>query len=144
MFIIFKSWYITFSCREDDKCWLLPIILFLFKSIQARFVNWHIANLEIEDFSLFCPDPDAFWAHEPGLWQKRNRSIRNVNLDVKFLVNPTVQKDASFRRGTAALPVNIYSEMYRRMKYSSALFRFFVKKISRVSRYNSYTEDTSF
>ncbi|KAK7406343.1 hypothetical protein VNO78_07966 [Psophocarpus tetragonolobus] len=53
--------------REDDKCWLLPIILFLFKSVQARFVNWHIANLEIEDFSLFCPDPDAFWAHEAGL-----------------------------------------------------------------------------
>ncbi|KAL1354456.1 uncharacterized protein [Arachis hypogaea] len=53
--------------REDDKCWLLPVILFLFKSIQARFVNWHIANTEIQDFSLFCPDPDAFWAHEPGL-----------------------------------------------------------------------------
>ncbi|CAI8589076.1 unnamed protein product [Vicia faba] len=53
--------------REDDKCWLLPIILFLFKSVQARFVNWHIANMEIQDFSLFCPDPDAFWAHESGL-----------------------------------------------------------------------------
>ncbi|KAE9613113.1 hypothetical protein Lal_00027691 [Lupinus albus] len=53
--------------REDDKCWLLPIILFLFKSVQARFINWHIANLEVEDFSLFCPDPDAFWAHESGL-----------------------------------------------------------------------------
>ncbi|KAK4557643.1 hypothetical protein RGQ29_007416 [Quercus rubra] len=52
--------------REDDKWWLLPTILLLFKSIQARFVNWHIANLEIEDFSLFCPDPDAFWAHEPS------------------------------------------------------------------------------
>jgi hypothetical protein len=54
-------------CREDDKCWLLPIILFLFKSVQARFVSWHIANLEVQDFSLFCPDPDAFWAHESGL-----------------------------------------------------------------------------
>ncbi|RYQ93128.1 hypothetical protein Ahy_B09g099398 [Arachis hypogaea] len=53
------------SCREDDKCWLFPVILFLFKSIQARFVNWHIANREIQDFSLFCLDP--FWAHEPGL-----------------------------------------------------------------------------
>ncbi|KAI5439597.1 hypothetical protein KIW84_025111 [Lathyrus oleraceus] len=53
--------------REDDKCWLLPIILFLFKLVQARFVNWHIANMEIQDFSLFCPDPDAFWAHESGL-----------------------------------------------------------------------------
>ncbi|OMO91688.1 hypothetical protein CCACVL1_07052 [Corchorus capsularis] len=51
--------------REDDKWWLLPTILLLFKSIQARFVDWHIANLEIQDFSLFCPNPDAFWAHEP-------------------------------------------------------------------------------
>ncbi|GMJ12451.1 hypothetical protein like AT5G47020 [Hibiscus trionum] len=50
---------------EDDKWWLLPTILLLFKSIQARFVDWHIANLEVQDFSLFCPDPDAFWAHEP-------------------------------------------------------------------------------
>ncbi|KAB1202689.1 hypothetical protein CJ030_MR8G012641 [Morella rubra] len=52
--------------RDDDIWWLLPTILLLFKSIEARFVNWHIANLEIEDFSLFCPDPDAFWAHEPS------------------------------------------------------------------------------
>ncbi|KAF9685483.1 hypothetical protein SADUNF_Sadunf03G0059200 [Salix dunnii] len=50
--------------REDDKWWLLPTVLLLFKSIQARFVDWHIANLEIQDFSLFCPDPDAFWSHE--------------------------------------------------------------------------------
>ncbi|QHO33417.1 uncharacterized protein LOC107464219 isoform X1 [Arachis duranensis] len=57
----------TYNLREDDKCWLFPVILFLFKSIQARFVNWHIANREIQDFSLFCPDPDAFWDHEPGL-----------------------------------------------------------------------------
>ncbi|KAJ4846828.1 hypothetical protein Tsubulata_004625 [Turnera subulata] len=53
--------------REDDKWWLLPTILVLFKSIQARFVDWHIANLEVQDFSLFCPDPDAFWAHESSL-----------------------------------------------------------------------------
>ncbi|KAG6636083.1 hypothetical protein CIPAW_11G086100 [Carya illinoinensis] len=52
--------------RDDDKWWLLPTILVLFKSIQGRFVNWHIANLEIEDLSLFCPDPDAFWAYEPS------------------------------------------------------------------------------
>lgn len=50
--------------REDDKWWLLPTILMLFKLIQARFVDWHIANLEVQDFSLFCPDPDTFWAYE--------------------------------------------------------------------------------
>ncbi|KAI4315173.1 hypothetical protein L6164_028014 [Bauhinia variegata] len=53
--------------REDDRCWFLPTILLLFKLVQARFVNWHIANLEVQDFSLFCPDPDSFWAHESGL-----------------------------------------------------------------------------
>ncbi|XP_050220602.1 uncharacterized protein LOC126670974 isoform X2 [Mercurialis annua] len=58
-----NSWNIR---REDDKWWLLPTILLLLKSIQARFVDWHIANLEMQDFSLFCPDPDAFWAHESG------------------------------------------------------------------------------
>lgn len=52
--------------REGDNWWLLPTILFIFKSIQARFVDWHIANLEIGDYSLFCPDPDTFWAHEPS------------------------------------------------------------------------------
>ncbi|XP_012475770.1 uncharacterized protein LOC105791978 isoform X1 [Gossypium raimondii] len=56
----------TWNTRsEDNKWWLLPTILLIFKSIQARFVDWHIANLEVQDFSLFCPDPDAFWAHEP-------------------------------------------------------------------------------
>ena len=53
--------------REDDKWWLLSTILLLFKSIQARFVDWHIANLEIQDFSLFSPDPDTFWVHESSL-----------------------------------------------------------------------------
>ncbi|XP_075101419.1 uncharacterized protein LOC107787423 [Nicotiana tabacum] len=50
--------------REDDKWWLFPTILLLFKSVQARFVDWHIANLEVQDFSLFSPDPDTFWAYE--------------------------------------------------------------------------------
>ncbi|KAK2999010.1 hypothetical protein RJ639_024507 [Escallonia herrerae] len=50
--------------RDDDKWWLLPTILLLFKVTHARFVDWHIANLEVQDVSLFCPDPDAFWAYE--------------------------------------------------------------------------------
>ncbi|KAF4404290.1 hypothetical protein G4B88_014746, partial [Cannabis sativa] len=40
--------------KEDDKWWLLPTILLLWKTIQARFVDWHIANLEIKDYSLFA------------------------------------------------------------------------------------------
>jgi hypothetical protein len=55
---------VMFADREDNKWWLLSTILVLFKSVQARLVDWHIANLEIQDISLFCPDPDAFWAHE--------------------------------------------------------------------------------
>ncbi|XP_071722506.1 uncharacterized protein [Rutidosis leptorrhynchoides] len=55
----------TWSTRkEDDEWWLLPTVLLLIKTIQARFVDWHVANLEVQDFSLFCPDADAFWAHE--------------------------------------------------------------------------------
>lgn len=50
--------------REDDNWWLLPTILLLFKAVQARFVDWHIANLEVQDFSLFTQDPDTFWAYE--------------------------------------------------------------------------------
>lgn len=52
------------SKRDDDEWWLLPAVLFLFKCVQARFIDWHIANLEVQDFTLFCPDPDAFWVHE--------------------------------------------------------------------------------
>ncbi|CAN1845088.1 hypothetical protein LINPERHAP1_LOCUS37715 [Linum perenne] len=52
--------------REDDGWWVLPTILALMKSIQARIVDRHIANLELQDLSLLCPDPDTFWAHESG------------------------------------------------------------------------------
>uniref|UniRef100_A0A803LU97 DUF8003 domain-containing protein n=1 Tax=Chenopodium quinoa TaxID=63459 RepID=A0A803LU97_CHEQI len=50
--------------RDDVAWWLLPSILLLLKSIQARFVDWHLANLEIPDSSVYTPDPDSFWSHE--------------------------------------------------------------------------------
>ncbi|VFQ66404.1 unnamed protein product [Cuscuta campestris] len=50
--------------REDDKPWILPILLLVTKLVQARFVNWHIANLEVQDYSVFSPNPDTFWAYE--------------------------------------------------------------------------------
>ncbi|KAK9716251.1 hypothetical protein RND81_06G221200 [Saponaria officinalis] len=50
--------------RDYDAWWLLPLVLLLLKCIQARFVDWHLANLEISDSSLFSPDPDGFWSHE--------------------------------------------------------------------------------
>ncbi|KAI4369970.1 hypothetical protein MLD38_018359 [Melastoma candidum] len=55
----------TWSIKIDDyEWWLLPTILILFKSLQARLVDWHIANLEVQDFTLYCSDPEIFWAHE--------------------------------------------------------------------------------
>ncbi|XP_019095487.1 PREDICTED: uncharacterized protein LOC104763029 [Camelina sativa] len=54
------------AIRDDDKWWVLPTILLLLKSTQARFLDWHVANLEVPDFSLLCPDPDTFWAYESG------------------------------------------------------------------------------
>ncbi|KAL6839711.1 hypothetical protein ACP4OV_030399 [Aristida adscensionis] len=52
----------SFKSREDNEWWVLPTTLFLVKSLQAGLVNWHVANLEIQDYSLFSPDPDRFWA----------------------------------------------------------------------------------
>ncbi|WZZ02138.1 hypothetical protein YC2023_074466 [Brassica napus] len=54
------------AIRDDDKWWVLPTVLLLLKAIQARFLDWHVANLEVPDFSLLCPDPDTFWAYESG------------------------------------------------------------------------------
>ncbi|VAH40308.1 unnamed protein product [Triticum turgidum subsp. durum] len=51
----------SFKGRDDDGWWIMPVVLFVVKSLQARLVNWHIANLEIQDHSLFSPDPDRFW-----------------------------------------------------------------------------------
>lgn len=51
-----------FKSREDNEWWILPLALFLVKSLQAGLVNWHVANLEIQDYSLFSLDPDRFWA----------------------------------------------------------------------------------
>lgn len=48
--------------REDSGWWVLPMVLLLIKLLQAGFVNWHIANTEIQDPSLYSPDPDKFWA----------------------------------------------------------------------------------
>ncbi|CAL5028567.1 unnamed protein product [Urochloa decumbens] len=52
----------SFKSREDNEWWILPTILFLIKSLQAGLVNWHVANLEFQDYTLFSPDPDRFWA----------------------------------------------------------------------------------
>ncbi|XP_073122629.1 uncharacterized protein [Henckelia pumila] len=46
---------------DESEWWVFPIALVLCKCIQSRFVNWHVANLEIKDTSLYSDDFDLFW-----------------------------------------------------------------------------------
>jgi hypothetical protein len=47
--------------REDDSWWLFPGLLLLVKCVQARMIDNHIANLEIQDTTLYSTDPTIFW-----------------------------------------------------------------------------------
>ncbi|KAM0944757.1 hypothetical protein DsansV1_C11g0112261 [Dioscorea sansibarensis] len=46
---------------DESGWWLFPSGLVLCKCIQARLVDWHVANLEIQDRSLYSNDPNLFW-----------------------------------------------------------------------------------
>ncbi|KAL3690273.1 hypothetical protein R1sor_016582 [Riccia sorocarpa] len=46
---------------EEDSWWLLPGLLIVCKCIQAWMVDLHIANLEIQDRTLYAEDPTKFW-----------------------------------------------------------------------------------
>ncbi|XP_059318529.1 uncharacterized protein LOC132068810 isoform X2 [Lycium ferocissimum] len=54
----FQSW--NFS-MDDSGWWMLPTGLLLFKTAQASLINYHVANLEIQDRTLYSNDPDVFW-----------------------------------------------------------------------------------
>lgn len=54
----FQSW--NFSADESEW-WMLPSGLVLCKIIQARLIDWHVANQEIQDHSLYSNDPEVFW-----------------------------------------------------------------------------------
>lgn len=54
----FQSW--NFSVDESEW-WMLPSGLVLCKIIQARLIDCHVANQEIQDFSLYSSDPEVFW-----------------------------------------------------------------------------------
>ncbi|GAB4852694.1 hypothetical protein Ancab_016908 [Ancistrocladus abbreviatus] len=56
--IDFNSW--KFS-RDESEWWLLPCGLILCKLVQARLIDYHIANQEIQDHSLYSKDADKFW-----------------------------------------------------------------------------------
>ncbi|KAJ6840658.1 uncharacterized protein M6B38_118000 [Iris pallida] len=46
---------------DESGWWLFPVVLVLCKCVQARLVDWHVANLEIQDRSLYSNDPNVFW-----------------------------------------------------------------------------------
>ncbi|KAG6723483.1 hypothetical protein I3842_03G210200 [Carya illinoinensis] len=46
---------------DESEWWMLPCGLVLCKIIQARLIDCHVANQEIQDFSLYSSDPDEFW-----------------------------------------------------------------------------------
>ncbi|KAJ0601687.1 hypothetical protein HanIR_Chr03g0131581 [Helianthus annuus] len=46
---------------EESEWWIFPVALVLCKCIQSCLVNWHVANLEIQDRSLYSNDVVAFW-----------------------------------------------------------------------------------
>ncbi|XP_058085558.1 uncharacterized protein LOC131233017 isoform X2 [Magnolia sinica] len=54
-----NTWHVI--RREGENWWVLPTVLLLVKSVQARFVDWHIANIEIQDPSVFSQDLKTFW-----------------------------------------------------------------------------------
>ncbi|KAL6984708.1 hypothetical protein U1Q18_018090 [Sarracenia purpurea var. burkii] len=54
----FQSWNFN---MDESGWWMLPSGLVLCKIIQARLVNYHVANLEIQDRTLYRNDPDMFW-----------------------------------------------------------------------------------
>lgn len=49
------------DCRDESEWWIFPLALILCKCIQSKLVNWHVANLEIQDRSLYSNDFDLFW-----------------------------------------------------------------------------------
>ncbi|KAM7493377.1 hypothetical protein LguiB_027986 [Lonicera macranthoides] len=46
---------------DESEWWIFPVALVLCKCIQARLINWHIANQEIQDRSLYSNDFGVFW-----------------------------------------------------------------------------------
>ncbi|XP_058073877.1 uncharacterized protein LOC131222728 isoform X2 [Magnolia sinica] len=51
---------LSFS-MDEGGWWMLPMGLALCKCVQARLIDWHVANLEIQDRSLYSKDQNVFW-----------------------------------------------------------------------------------
>ncbi|KAK1312882.1 hypothetical protein QJS10_CPA07g01024 [Acorus calamus] len=54
----FQPWNLS---SDESGWWVFSTGLVLCKFVQAQLINWHVANLEIQDRSLYSSDPDLFW-----------------------------------------------------------------------------------
>ncbi|XP_039044220.1 uncharacterized protein LOC120183614 isoform X2 [Hibiscus syriacus] len=46
---------------DESEWWIFPAGLVLCKLFQSQLINWHVANLEIKDRSLYSDDFEVFW-----------------------------------------------------------------------------------
>uniref|UniRef100_A0A7N0RD06 DUF8003 domain-containing protein n=1 Tax=Kalanchoe fedtschenkoi TaxID=63787 RepID=A0A7N0RD06_KALFE len=46
---------------DGSEWWIFPGTLVVCKCIQSQLINWHVANLEIQDRSLYSADYELFW-----------------------------------------------------------------------------------
>ncbi|TYH69364.1 hypothetical protein ES332_D05G050600v1 [Gossypium tomentosum] len=46
---------------DESEWWIFPSGLVLCKLFQSQLINWHVANLEIQDRSLYSDDFELFW-----------------------------------------------------------------------------------
>ncbi|GMN40033.1 hypothetical protein TIFTF001_009262 [Ficus carica] len=53
-----QPWSIS---MDESEWWIFPSGLVLCKIFQSQLVNWHVANLEIQDRSLYSNDFEQFW-----------------------------------------------------------------------------------
>eukprot|EP00252_Welwitschia_mirabilis_P015374 TRINITY_DN3379_c0_g1_i1.p1 TRINITY_DN3379_c0_g1~~TRINITY_DN3379_c0_g1_i1.p1 ORF type:complete len:197 (-),score=28.76 TRINITY_DN3379_c0_g1_i1:309-899(-) len=51
----------AWNFSTESGWWFFPIALLLCKCLQIPMVDWHIANLEIQDRTLYSKDPTKFW-----------------------------------------------------------------------------------
>ncbi|XP_075641458.1 uncharacterized protein LOC142613134 isoform X2 [Castanea sativa] len=54
----FQPWNVG---MDESEWWIFPAALVLCKFFQSRLINWHVANLEIQDRSLYSNNFDMFW-----------------------------------------------------------------------------------
>lgn len=49
------------NIMDENEWWIFPAGLVLCKIFQSQLINWHVANLEIQDRSLYSNDFELFW-----------------------------------------------------------------------------------